>query len=186
MGAVRRGLADAQVLSRDTGHERPYGTNPYAGYETGSPFLFDGDTGGPLPQMARVVATGGDEDPVAYPLTLLQDQRVIHDVVADEPMVVWWTPGTASALDRASIDAGTDVGATGVFSPVVDGQELTFTPHGDDRFTDTQTASTWTVLGAAVDGPLAGTQLERIPHDDTFWFVQYAFRPDIRVVAETP
>jgi hypothetical protein len=128
-----------------------------------------------------VVTTGGDDDPVAYPLTALQDVRVILDDVADDPVVVWWTPGTASALDRASIDAGADVGATGVFCRSVDGQELTFTPDGDDRFIDAETGSTWTVLGIAVDGPLAGTQLERIPHDDTFWFVQFAFRPETRV-----
>jgi hypothetical protein len=174
--------SDGQVLSRDTGHNRDYGRNPYTGYDTSSrPFLFDGDTGGPLPQMERVVTTGGDDDPVAYPLTALQDVRVILDDVADDPVVVWWTPGTASALDRASIDAGADVGATGVFCRSVDGQELTFTPDGDDRFIDAETGSTWTVLGIAVDGPLAGTQLERIPHDDTFWFVQFAFRPETRV-----
>jgi hypothetical protein len=174
--------ADGQVLSRDTGHNRDYGRNPYTGYDTSSrPFLFDGDTGGPLPQMERVVATGGDDDPAAYPLAALQDVRVVHDRVSGDPVVVWWTPGTASALDRASIDAGADVGATGVFRRSVGGQELNFTPGGDDRFTDAETGSSWTVLGIAVDGPLAGTQLERIPHDDTFWFVQFAFRPETRV-----
>jgi hypothetical protein len=173
---------DGQVLSRDTGHSRNYGSNPYVGYDTSSrPFLFRGDTDGPLPQMERVVSTGGDDDPVAYPLTLLQDERVVHDEVAGEPVVVWWTPGTASALDRASIDASADVGATGLFRRTVDGQSLTFSPAGDDAFTDEETATTWTVLGRAVDGPLAGTQLERVPHDDTFWFVQFAFRPTTRV-----
>jgi hypothetical protein len=178
--------ADGQVLSRDTGHNRDYGRNPYVGYDTSaSPFLFDRDTGGPLQQMERVVAAGGDDDPVAYPLTLLADERVVHDEIAGAPAVAWWTPGTASALDRASIDAGADVGATGVFRRTVDGQQLTFSPDGDEAFTDTETSSTWTVLGIAVDGPLAGTQLERIPHDDTFWFVQFAFRPETRVEGST-
>ncbi|MEE8465674.1 MAG: DUF3179 domain-containing protein, partial [Dehalococcoidia bacterium] len=31
-----------QVLSRDTGISRPYGRNPYTGYDTGRPFLFRG------------------------------------------------------------------------------------------------------------------------------------------------
>ncbi|HVL98739.1 MAG TPA: DUF3179 domain-containing (seleno)protein [Egibacteraceae bacterium] len=177
------GWPDGQVLSRDTGHNRDYGRNPYVGYDASErPFLFDGDTGGPLPQMERVVATGGDEDPVAYPLTVLTDERVVHDEVAGEPVVVWWTPGTASALDRASIDAGADVGATGVFRRTVDGLRLTFAANGDSRLTDAETDSTWTVLGVAVDGPLAGTPLERIPHDDTFWFAQFAFRPETRVL----
>ena len=174
---------DGRVLSRDTGHSRPYGTNPYAGYDSAeSPFLFDGQTGGPLPQMARVVTTGGEADPVAYPWDVLDRERVVTDVVDGAPVVVLWAPGTASALDTASISDGADVGAAGVFRPVVDGRTLTLTPHGDERFRDEQTASTWTVLGEAVDGPLTGTQLERVPHDDTFWFVQYAFRPDTRIV----
>ena len=177
---------DGQVLSRDTGHNRPYGQNPYTGYDSASsPFLFDGDTGGPLPQMARVVTTGGDADPVAYPWEALEEQRVIADVVDGEAVVVLWAPGTASALDTANISAGKDVGAAGVFRPVADGKELTFVPDGEERFRDEETGSTWSVLGEAVDGPLTGTQLERVTHDDTFWFVQFAFRPDTRVVDAT-
>jgi hypothetical protein len=174
---------DGQVLSRDTGHNRPYGQNPYTGYDSAeSPFLFDGETGGPLPQMARVVTTGGDADPVAYPWEALEDERVIADDVDGEPVVVLWAPGTASALDTADISAGADIGAAGVFRSVVDGDGLTFEPEGTERFRDVETGSTWTVLGEAVDGPLAGTQLDRVTHDDTFWFVQFAFRPETRVV----
>ena len=179
----RTSWPDGQVLSRDTGHNRPYGENPYSGYDSSaSPFLFNGETGGPLPQMERVVTLGGEEDPVAYPLSLLAEQRVITDDVAGEPIVVLWSPGTASALDTRDIPKGKDVGATGVFRPSVDGQELTFEPHGEEDFRDMQTNSTWTVLGKAVAGPLQGEQLERVAHDDTFWFVQFAFRPETRVV----
>ena len=50
---------DGRVLSRDTGHDRPYGTNPYVGYDSGeTPLLFDGETDDRLPVMARVVAVG--------------------------------------------------------------------------------------------------------------------------------
>ncbi len=38
------------------------------------------------------------------------------------------------------------------------------------------------MLGQAVAGPLEGEQLDRVAHDDTFWFVQFAFRPATRVV----
>ena len=179
----RTSWPDGQVLSRDTGHNRPYGENPYSGYDSSaSPFLFNGETGGPLPQMERVVTLGGEEDPVAYPLSLLTKKRVIADEVAGEPIVVLWSPGTASALDTSDIPQGKDVGATGVFRPSIDGQDLTFEPHGKEDFGDMQTNSTWTVLGKAVAGPLQGEQLERVAHDDTFWFVQFAFRPETRVV----
>lgn len=172
---------DARVLSRDTGHSRPYGDNPYTGYEGGNPFLFDGETGGPLAQMDRVVATGGDADPVAYPWDRLEQERVVHDVVDGQQVVVLWKPGAASALDSREISEGVDVGQAGVFVAEADGQSLTFSPTDDDRFVDEETNSTWTVTGEAVEGPLAGTQLERLNHDDTFWFTQHAFRPDTRV-----
>ena len=178
---------DGLSLSQDTGHSRPYGDNPYTGYDSSeSPFLFDGETGGPLPQMERVVATGGDEDPVAYTWASLTEQRVVHDEIAGEPAVVFWAPGTASALDERSISDSRDIGAAGVFRAVVDGEELTFEPGGDEQFLDAETASTWNVLGQAVDGPLEGHQLERFNHDDTFWFVQYAFRPETRVEGVQP
>ncbi|MDP8977433.1 MAG: DUF3179 domain-containing protein [Actinomycetota bacterium] len=174
---------DGRVLSRDTGHDRPYGTNPYVGYDSAeAPALFDGETGGALPQMARVVTTGGRSDPVAVAWRVLRRERVVADTVGGQPVVVLWAPGTASPLDSASISEGKDVGATGVFRPIADGRRLTLVPAGEDRFRDEETASTWTVLGEAVDGPLTGTQLDRVAHDDTFWFVQYAFRPDTRVV----
>ncbi len=172
---------DGDVLSRDTGHSRPYGNNPYVGYDGGSPFLFEGETGGPLPQMARVVTVNRDAEAVAVPLDRLREDRVVDTQVDGEPLVVFWTPGTASALDTEKIPKGADVGATGVFSPVVDGEALRFTPEGDDTFVDDATGSRWNVLGTAVAGPLAGEQLEPAAHDDTFWFVQYAFRPDTRV-----
>ena len=180
--AARR--PDAEVLSRDTGHRRPYGDNPYVGYESAeSPFLFDGPTGGPLPPMARVVTTGGEADPVAFPWEIVTDERVIEATVDDEPVVVLWAPGTASALDEADISESADVGAAGVFRPVADGRRITLEPAGDRRFSDVETGSTWSVTGQAISGPLEGTMLARVAHDDTFWFVQFAFRPETRVAA---
>ena len=177
---------DAPVLSRDTGHERPYGQNPYSGYEDGDPFLFDGETDEALAQMDRVVAAGEDDDPLAVPWDRLTEEQVVHTDIGGEPVVVLWAPGAASALDDATISDGQEVGQTGVFDAEVNGRELTFAPADDEdgRFVDEQTGSTWRITGEAVDGQLAGTQLERRNHDDTFWFVQHAFRPETRVVDE--
>ena len=51
-------------------------------------------------------------------------------------------------------------------------------PGVDGTFSDLDTGSTWDILGLATDGPLVGTQLEAIPHHDTFWFAWAAFVPD--------
>jgi hypothetical protein len=178
---ARAATPDALVLGRDTGFPRSYGRNPYVGYDrVDTPaFLFEGPEDGRLPPKARVVTIDGPV-PVAYPFERLEAERVVHDLIAGEPVVTFWTPGAASALDAASIAQGRDVGATGVFDPVVDGRELRFEADGD-AFVDDATGSRWDVTGLAVAGPLAGTRLTPIPHDATLWFAWAAFRPDTEI-----
>ena len=98
-------------------------------------------------------------------------------------MVVLWTPGALSALDAGVIDESEDVGSTGVFSALVDGQALTFARDGDEDapITDAETGSTWDVTGRAIDGPLAGSRLEPVAHGDHFWFAWAAFVPNTEI-----
>ncbi|MFP4227912.1 MAG: DUF3179 domain-containing protein [Salinivenus sp.] len=171
---------EAEVLSRDTGHQRPYGRNPYAGYDDveTQPFMIDGPTDGRLPPMEKVVAVTVGDTHKAYRRATTQEQNVVHDTVAGRPLVVFHVPGTVSALDARTINQSKDIGATGVFDRQVDGRTLTFQYDGDGAFLDEETGSTWTVTGRATSGPLEGTQLERIDHGDYFAFAWFAFRPD--------
>ena len=182
-GDWRDANPDGLVLSRDTGHDRDYGTNPYPGYDDidTAPFLFDGDTDGRLAAKERVVGIEIDGDAVAVRLGPLTDKGVSDIDIAGNQLVVWAQPGTASALDDPIVAGGRDVGATGVFRPIVDNQALTFERRGDG-FVDHQTNSHWNVLGQATDGPLTGTALEAVPHVDTFWFAWAAFQPDTQIV----
>jgi hypothetical protein len=168
------------VISRDTGHPRDYGQNPYAGYDdvSNTPFLYDGPVGEQLPPMARVVGAESNGEARAYPLDTLEQQRAINDALGGAPVAVFWKEGTRSAVDASSIAGGRDIGATGVFIRLVDGDTLTFEPTADGRFTDRETGSTWTITGEAVEGPLAGIRLESLVHYDTFWFVWSAFQPE--------
>jgi len=176
---------DGWVLSRDTGVERDYGRNPYTGYDDpGSrPFLFDGEPDPRLPPKERVAALGGDSDPVAVPVAALTAAGVVEVEVAGRPVVVWSAGGLRSALDTGRIADGRTVGATGAFDPVVDGRRLNFRHDGPDRFVDTETGSTWTVLGEAVAGPLARARLTPVEHLDTFWFAWAAFHPTTRIAS---
>jgi hypothetical protein len=178
-----------EILSRDTGHQRSYGQNPYAGYDTigQSPFLFDGEEDGRLPAMARVVTVGlpptgdaGRQTYVAYPYSVLAEMGAINDTHGGHDLVVLHEPGTSSALDAPLIREGQDVGATGVFDPVIDGQKLTFRREGD-AIVDDETGSMWDILGHAIAGPLAGRRLDPIVHGDQFWFAWATFRPDTLV-----
>ncbi|MBA2318451.1 MAG: DUF3179 domain-containing protein [Euzebyales bacterium] len=174
------------VLSRDSVSGRDYGRNPYPGYEgAGDGFLFDGPRDDRLPPNTRVVGLGTDIDPVAVVLEQLRTERVVDVEVDGEPVTLWWAPGQASALDRAQVDDGADVGSTGAFvSILADGEVGTFTQADGEEglFTDEETGSTWNLLGEAVGGELTGSRLQPVPLDDTFWFVWFAFQPDTAVI----
>lgn len=154
-----------QVLSTDTGHERRYGVNPYAGYDNADepPFLFAGTPDKRLLPKERVVTVSLGEQDAAYPWPLVQKLRAINDTVGGRPVVVLWQQGAVSALDQPRIAASQDVGAAVVYNPVVDGRRLTFRADGD-TFVDAETGSRWSLLGCATAGPLAGAQLEPIVH----------------------
>lgn len=170
------------VLSKDTGFDRPYGRNPYVNYDRANtdPFLFEGTPDGQMPAKTRVVGIEDGGRSVAILTDTLRTQDVIHLELGSRPIVAWAKSGTASALDSQEIAQGKEVGQTGVFESVLDGQELTF-EASDNGFKDKQTQSTWNVLGQAVDGPLSGKRLTAVPHVDTFWFAWAAFQPQTQI-----
>lgn len=184
-GAWRDAHPDGLVLGRDTGFDRAYGRNPYPGYDdvTSEPFLFEGDVDGRYTAMTRIVGIENGDDALGVPLVTLQEDRVLEAEVGGADVVIFWEPGTASALDAGDVADGDDIGATAVFLPVADGQPLTFGAT-DGGFVDTETGSTWNLFGQATDGPLAGSMLDAIAHVDTFWFAWSAFRPDSEIVEE--
>jgi cytochrome c biogenesis protein CcdA/thiol-disulfide isomerase/thioredoxin len=172
----RTSFPDGRVLSRQTGFERSYGINPYVGYSSSSsPFLFDGDIDDRFPALERVVGvTVGDSDK-AFPFSVISGPRVVNDTVGDLPVAIFWGSDTADALDTANIAEGRAVGTGIAFDRRVGNEVLTFTANGDDTFTDTETGSTWDLLGRATEGPLAGEELDTVVHRNDFWFAWAAF-----------
>lgn len=82
---------------------RSYGSNPYAGYDTSRPFLYDGeDPPHGIAPLERVVRVGNR----AWPLTRLSQVGEIREA----GVVLRWSEGQASALDARSIGAGREVG----------------------------------------------------------------------------
>ncbi len=180
----KAGFPDAEVLSRDTGFDRPYGVNPYPGYDRAdtSPFAFRESPDGRLLPKERVVAVSNDDETAhaAFPFTLLAQERVVNYSVGSQPVAVFFKPGTISVLDSDIIDFSKDIGSTGVFLPEVDGRALTFSLSGE-RFVDDQTKSTWSILGKGLSGEFAGEQLTPVVHGDHFWFAWSAFQPETKV-----
>jgi hypothetical protein len=171
------------VLSRETGFNRNYGRNPYIGYDdiNNPPFLYQGPpTPGELPPVARVLALEFEGESVAYPYDLLAELSVVNDRVGEQDVVIFWQPGTASALDTGIIAEGQDVGSAVAYSRLLNGQLLTFNFDGE-KISDNETGSTWNLFGQAVDGPLVGEQLVEVVSVNHFWFSWAAFKPETRI-----
>jgi hypothetical protein len=174
---------DGAVLSRDTGHTRDYGRNPYAAYDTtpGRPPLFEGSLDRRLGPTERVLAGLIRGEPMAYPFSVLREERVINDVINDLPVVALWQPGVASALDQMNIDDSRDVGMAALYSRDLAGQVLTFIMDGEGTLRDEETGSEWNLFGQAVGGELEGSQLRQQIFAPHFWFAWVAFQPETPV-----
>jgi hypothetical protein len=177
-----------QVLSQDTGYRSSYGRNPYPGYDDPDrpPFLYDGPaTPDVLPPVARVLGLNINGETVAYPYTEMEAARAVNDEVEGRPTAVFWSPGTASALDAGTVAGGRDVGAATAYSRELDGRTLSFRLEGD-RIVDEGTGSEWDILGRATAGSLEGSQLTPVVGNNFFWFAWAAFHPDTRVYGASP
>ncbi len=94
---------DGRVLIPNDPGQRPYGANPYVGYDGEQfPFLYDGSFPEGIAPMAYVVAVGDE----AWSLNLLREKG---QVVAGD-LQISWEPGQNSALDTRNISEGRDIG----------------------------------------------------------------------------
>jgi len=103
----RAEFPDGLVMDRPA-WARPYGANPYVGYDSAPrPFLYRGE----MPPhgihpLARVVRVGNR----AWPLERLR----AHGRLAEAGLVLSWVEGQASAMDTREIAQGREVGSVRV------------------------------------------------------------------------
>ena len=172
------------VLSRDTGAQRDYGSTPYVGYDRPDtePFLFDGETDDRLPPKERVVAIFTEDETVVVPFSRLAREPVVQTEAGGLPVVVFYKRGVVSPFDEPSITGSRDVGTAAAFDTRLDGRRLSF-ERRDGSFVDRETGSRWNIAGRAVAGKLAGERLDPVRHDQQFWFALAAFVPGARIEA---
>ena len=182
----KAGYPRGRVLSRETGHFRDYGSNPYAGYDSPdntAPFLLRGKPDARLHPVERVVALELGGEARAYPYRRLEQAGAVNDRLGGRDVVVLYRRGTRSALDGHAIAQSRDVGTGVVYERTVEGRTLTFAWEGE-ALVDRETGSRWSLLGEAVAGPLAGRRLTPVPHGNHFAFAWLAFRPHSQIYAE--
>lgn len=172
---------DGLVLVQDQGFGRVYGLNPYEFYSSrAAPYgFYQGEIDDRFPALERVLGLTIGTTEKAYPFSLISQTRVVNDQVAGRAVVVFWgSSDTADALDKGNIADSAGIGTAVAYDPVIDGRTMTFIASGDTVFEDDQTGSTWSILGKALSGELAGQELELLPNRNEFWFAWQAFFPD--------
>lgn len=114
-------------------------------------------------------------EPVYYPYQALRETPVVNDTVDDDPLLIVYQSNSG--------------GTSFVYSRRVSDQVLTFEDAGATSgdgpqrlLRDIETNSIWNSwLGVAIEGDLAGANLERVPATTVFWFGWSDFYPDTRV-----
>ncbi len=105
----RTRFPEGKVLVPNDTDLRPYGSNPYVGYDSSTvPFMFDGEYDGPGSPVMRVVAIDGRDE--AWSLNFLREVGTVS--VGD--LLIRWKPGQNSAMDTREIALGRDVGSVTV------------------------------------------------------------------------
>ncbi len=186
-GDFKSAYPDGAVLSQDTGHRRPYGRNPYRGYDSidDQPFLFRDPVDPRLPPMEYVLNISIGDTHRLYPFSGFESNPVINDEINGEPVVVLSRDGTYSALDGEAIARSRLMASATAFSRRLDDRVLSFL-FIDGRIVDDETGSSWNILGQAVDGPLAGKSLNSTPSGVHFAFAWLAFNPDSQIYGQNP
>jgi len=178
-GEFRAAHPSGKVLSRSTGFNRPYGQNPYRGYDRidQSPFMFDGELDARLPPMERILAVRVGDSTRIYPFSRFKAGQVLNEELADTPIAVIAGGKAFSALDKERITRSRRVPSLNAFDRRLNGRVLSFETR-DGEIHDAETGSRWNTLGQAVEGPLSGEQLTGLPGGVHFAFAWLAFRPD--------
>jgi len=139
---------DGKILNRETGHSRPYGNNPYSGYDNinNNPFLYNGPKDKRLPPMERVLSLAStDEASLLIPTSKLEDKPVLNITYNEAPVVVIATTNANSALDKSNIGESRKVPAAAAFSADLDGEVLQFEIKNGELI-DKTSGSVWNVF----------------------------------------
>lgn len=178
----RRAHPQGRILSRETGFVRPYGRNPYRGYDRvgDHPFLFTDPVDPRLPAMERVLGVASRGTVRVYPFTALAALGIVNDQVGGEPIAVFTAEGMLSALDAEIIRESRRIPAAAAYSRVTGDRVLNFERRGEDIF-DRETGSQWDIFGRAIAGPLKGRRLKPADSGVHFAFAWLAFNPQSEI-----
>jgi len=162
-----------KVLSTDTGFNLIYGDYPYIDFRTNNDFFIFPVTitDTRLPNKERVLGIIGPNATRIFRFSLFEQQtklQVIQDFFMGEPIAVY---GSAAQGIMGILPAKLSDGTSINFLPTANDQNLLVDTNGNE----------WTILGTAVRGPLAGTQLDLPKSFMGYWFSFAFFYPNLDI-----
>ncbi len=162
---------ESLVLSQETGFDRNYSRDPFLGIADS---INRGNFALPVSAAtlderllpgARVLVVRVEEEIRAYSVESLSN-GVFSDSLGGQEIVVFVQNGAGAA-----------------YMPRIGGKSLSFVAV-DNGFQDEHSGTMWDFAGRAIEGDLAGSQLERLPSKTTFWFAIVAAEPEITIHSE--
>lgn len=167
------------ILSKDTGHNRDYGRNPYRGYDdiNNSPFLLQTTPDSRLAPMRRVATVSLNNKDKAYSYKTIRAKKVVNDEFENKKLALFYNDNIASALDKTYISSSKNAGSVLIYDRVLDSKEYEFY-YKNKNFYDIQTNTKWDIFGNAIEGKLKGKKLKPIVHGSHFWFAWAVFKPN--------
>ena len=132
---------------------------------------------GEKPRDGFVIGLSIGESAVGYHYSPTEEALVVNDFVGELPVAVFVDPETRTIGAYIRIPAPGLKGLLPDDAPDV----ITFVVSEDGTITDEETGSVWDrERGAALDGPLAGAQLQQVPYVTSFDWAWGNFFPNSR------
>jgi hypothetical protein len=168
----RRAYPNAQVLSTNTGYDRPYHTSPYGLYKKHPTLIFYPITNDDprIGRKERVHGIIGVTETRVFQFNEYPDTLYAKNIIMDGFHIV--TVGNRSMQLLASYR-----------KIVMDSEDLTFKPVQNELpavLIDSE-GTRWDIFGYAIDGPRTGERLLPANFINSFWFAWSAFFPDAKI-----
>lgn len=172
-GTIEAMYPDAIVMTRDTGHNRPYQDYPYGSYKQDADLLFPVEnTDQRLHPKTRVFVVTEGNSRVAFQIEGFDaSNHVINEQLANTPIVVL---GNSSRNFAVAFERTMPDGVILSFSAVDDSL------NPSHILIDSE-GTTWDAFGNAVSGPRSGTTLAYANSYVAYWFTMPAFFQEVAI-----
>ncbi|MEM1120766.1 MAG: DUF3179 domain-containing protein [Bacteroidota bacterium] len=175
-GLFKKLFPTGKVLSKNTGFNLVYGDYPYLDFRTNNDFFVFPVTATDtrLPNKERVLCIIGPNATKIYRFSTFNqraDIQVVSDFLAGRRLAIF------GSAEKGVMSA--------VYASLKDGTPVKFLPEIQENglFKDTN-GNEWTILGRAVSGDLAGTQLDVPRSFMGYWFAFAIFYPNLVIYSE--